>query len=196
MVNARGILFSSLLAATLAAGCVVPSGGGGPYRDDPYGGGYGYPNDDYDDRVIYQQEHRRVSCGEIEQRIRYDRDKISEIPPGRHQKARQWYVDDIQNAERDLSECRAERREEWRDRQHDRQYDRDLERQREREREAERQRAWQQSRAQCDKLHERIRFDRQKMDEIRPGEHNKARQWYIDDIHNAERDLQNSGCRR
>jgi hypothetical protein len=55
----------------------------------------------------YREEALRARCGKIIDRIEYDRTKIDEIEPGRHEKAKQWYIDDIQNAERDLDRCRA-----------------------------------------------------------------------------------------
>jgi hypothetical protein len=46
-------------------------------------------------------------CGAIHQRIRYDSEQAHQIAPtGRHQKALQWYRDDIHNAENDLHTCR------------------------------------------------------------------------------------------
>lgn len=55
----------------------------------------------------YRDEALRARCGKIIDRIENDRDKIAEIEPGRHEKAKQWYLDDIANAERDLDRCRA-----------------------------------------------------------------------------------------
>ena len=55
----------------------------------------------------YREEAYRARCGKIIDRIEYDRSKIHEIEPGRHEKAKQWYIDDIRNAERDLDRCRA-----------------------------------------------------------------------------------------
>jgi hypothetical protein len=50
---------------------------------------------------------RHGECGEIYDRIDFDRSKIDEIrPTGCHKKALQWYVDDLRNAERDLDRCR------------------------------------------------------------------------------------------
>lgn len=68
-------------------------------RNDPdrsegryYGGGYG----SFDAR-----------CGQIVDRMRTDRNKIREIEPtGRHRKALQWYRDDLENARRDMANCR------------------------------------------------------------------------------------------
>lgn len=57
-----------------------------------------------DERARREQERQR--CAQIEQRIRFDQQKIAEIDPtGRHQKAEQWYRDDIKNAQRDLASC-------------------------------------------------------------------------------------------
>ncbi len=42
----------------------------------------------------------------------------------------------------------------------------------------------------CREIYDRIAFDRSKINEIRPtGRHKKAMQWYVDDLHDAERDL-------
>jgi hypothetical protein len=57
----------------------------------------------------YREEAFRSRCGKIIDRIEYDRSKIDEIEPGRHEKAKQWYVDDLHNAERDLDRCRDAR---------------------------------------------------------------------------------------
>ncbi len=54
----------------------------------------------------YREEALRARCGKIMDRIDYDRAQIDQIEPGRHEKAKQWYIDDIQNAERDLDRCR------------------------------------------------------------------------------------------
>jgi hypothetical protein len=161
----------SALAAGLSPGCVGVPLDNGPYRGDGGYGGYGtYPDDDYEDRV-WEQQHRRVSCSEIDARIRADRDKIDRIQPGRHQKARQWYEQDIREAERARQGCRGERRDRWQD--HD-------------EGRGSEPKRW---RADCDKFRDRIRDDREKMAKIRPGEHKKARQWFEEDIQKAERDL-------
>ncbi len=45
-------------------------------------------------------------CRAIRDRIRYDNSKIRDIQPGRHEKAAQWYRDDIQNANNDMQSCR------------------------------------------------------------------------------------------
>ena len=54
----------------------------------------------------YRESALRARCGKIIDRIEYDRSKIDEIERGRHEKAKQWYIDDIRNAERDLDRCR------------------------------------------------------------------------------------------
>src|SRR5713226_2309513 len=96
MPSWRKIFLASALAAGLTPGCVPLDNG--PYRgdrgypDSGGNGGYGgYPDDDNEDRRIWEQEHRRVSCAEIDERIRDDREKIDRIQPGRHKKARQWF---------------------------------------------------------------------------------------------------------
>jgi hypothetical protein len=45
-------------------------------------------------------------CGAIHERIRYDSQQVREIDPAKHPKARQWYKDDIRNAQNDLRNCR------------------------------------------------------------------------------------------
>ena len=61
----------------------------GRYEGARYGGGNG-------------------ACGGIMDRIHNDRSKIAEIgPTGRHRKALQWYHDDLNNAHRDLGNCRG-----------------------------------------------------------------------------------------
>ena len=45
-------------------------------------------------------------CGAIHERIRYDSERVRQIDPAKHPKARQWYKDDIHNAENDLRSCR------------------------------------------------------------------------------------------
>jgi hypothetical protein len=185
MLTRRATLFVVFLAVGLVAGCVPVSTGGPPLSNDAYG----YP--DYAREREYQEErewearaHQHYACADIGDRIAYDRQKISEIAPtGRHQKALQWYRDDLQNAERDAEGCRdyrwGERRrqeEEWRARQEDEQARRARDRQR------------------CEQIEQRIRFDRAKIDEIDPtGRHQKAEQWYRDDLQNAQRDL--ASCR-
>ena len=39
-------------------------------------------------------------------RIATDRQKLDDLEPGRHEKARQWYEDDLHDAERDFDRCR------------------------------------------------------------------------------------------
>jgi Spy/CpxP family protein refolding chaperone len=57
----------------------------------------------------WKREHRGddARCGEILDRMRFNRAKIREIEPtGRHRKALQWYKDDSDNARKDLDRCR------------------------------------------------------------------------------------------
>ena len=57
----------------------------------------------------WKREHRGddARCGEIMDRMRFNRAKIREIEPtGRHRKALQWYKEDSDNARRDLDRCR------------------------------------------------------------------------------------------
>jgi Spy/CpxP family protein refolding chaperone len=57
----------------------------------------------------WKREHRGddARCGEILDRMRFNRAKIREIEPtGRHRKALQWYKDDTDNARKDLDRCR------------------------------------------------------------------------------------------
>ncbi len=185
----------------LTAGCVDL-----PVSDsrDPYGG---YGNDgyrtypDYDEEVV-RDEHRHYPCDQLEDRIRFDKQKIATIDPSKHHKALQWYRDDLDNARRDRERCRDERddRRDWQ-REERRDWERDRERERERERDRalqqqqDRQRQEQQMRAQCDKIRDRIRYDQQQVATIDASKHHKALQWFKDDIQNAERDLQRCGGR-
>lgn len=190
----RRIAVAAVLAAALTQACIeVPVSGPG-LRDDPYYDSQRYP-EEYGWYPEVEREHDHYPCSKLDERIRYDRQKIATIDPSRHHKALQWYEDDLQNALRDKQHCRGEERERQRDwereRQRNRQRERDLEAQRERER----QRAQARAQAECQKNRERIRFDQAKLAQIPPGRHQKAAQWYRDDIRNAERDLQRGGCR-
>ncbi len=56
---------------------------------------------------MYGGGQRYGACGQLYDRIGFDRSKIDEIrPTGRHKKALQWYVDDLRDAQRDLDRCR------------------------------------------------------------------------------------------
>jgi len=60
-------------------------------------------------RHRYERNYRGddARCGQILDRMRFNRAKIREIEPtGRHRKAMQWYKDDTVNAEKDLDRCR------------------------------------------------------------------------------------------
>jgi hypothetical protein len=67
------------------------------------------------DREEWRHHRRKHSgederCGEILDRIRFDRQKIRQIEPtGRHRKALQWYKGDVRNAQNDLARCRSRR---------------------------------------------------------------------------------------
>jgi len=184
----RSIVLVGALLTGLTQACTGIPLAGSDLSSDRYPERYPdrYPDYDraYDDeREWERREHKRYSCGEIRDRIRFDRDKIATIDPSRHHKALQWYKDDLSNAERDMQGCRGEwgraeeeRQDEWRARER-----RDRE-QREQQRE------------QCAKIEDRIRFDREKISSADPSRHQKALQWFKDDLRNAERDLQN--CRR
>jgi hypothetical protein len=148
--------------ATLVAACDVPGSGyprgGTSYPDTldspPYGGG-GYGSS------------RRYSCGENEDRIRYDRQQLSRTDP-RDYRGTQYYEGDLDEAMRQREQCRqaeAQKRE--------RQYEKNDE--------------------MCRKVDDRIRYDRQQIATIDPSKHHKALQWYKDDLANAERDR--SRCR-
>jgi hypothetical protein len=187
----RGFLCAATAAAFMQGCTDLADGGrgrgpwdGGGYRESPYPeGGYGgYGGYDEDERV-WESEHRRYSCDQVEGRIRYDRDKIASIDPTKHHKALQWYKDDLQNAERDRYECRdyfRERHEQsdWERRENLREQQAQQERQRE----------------QCAKIQQRIAYDRQQVATIDPSKHHKALQWFKDDLRNAERDL--ASCHR
>jgi hypothetical protein len=53
-----------------------------------------------------RSEQQREQCAKIEDRIRFDREKIATTDPSQHHKALQWYKDDLRNAERDRQNCR------------------------------------------------------------------------------------------
>jgi hypothetical protein len=57
-------------------------------------------------RYGYYREEVRARCGSYMDRIATDREKLDDLEPGRHEKARQWYLDDLHDAERDLDRCR------------------------------------------------------------------------------------------
>ena len=177
-----GVLAGALLAGLTQACVDVPLAGSGLSSDrNPDR----YPDYDraYDDEREWEgREHRRYSCGEIRDRIRFDQDKIATIDPSKHHKALQWYKDDLRNAENDMEGCRDE----WRRAEEERQDD-----WRRRERRDDERR--EQQRQQCAKIEDRIRFDRDKIATTDPSQHPKALQWYKDDLRNAERDLQS--CR-
>jgi hypothetical protein len=186
-MNWRVIVFCGAFASSAFVGCIdLPIADSGDSR--PYGGGGygGYP--DYDrgyqieDERAWQREHRHYGCSEVEDRLRYDRSKLSAIDPSKHHKAAEWYRDDIADAERDLPECRREHRRDdrrgedrWR---HEEPAHSDPEANR---------------RADCAKLRNRVATDRAKLAEIDPSKHHKAAQYYQDDLREAERGL--SGCR-
>jgi hypothetical protein len=52
------------------------------------------------------REEVRERCGSYMDRIASDRQKLDDLEPGRHEKARQWYEDDLHDAERGLDRCR------------------------------------------------------------------------------------------
>jgi hypothetical protein len=58
----------------------------------------------------YGRHHYRAEvrerCGSYMDRIATDRQKLDDLEPGRHEKARQWYDDDLHDAERDFDRCR------------------------------------------------------------------------------------------
>ncbi|MBI2964473.1 MAG: hypothetical protein HYY35_12020 [Deltaproteobacteria bacterium] len=190
----RRIVLAAALAAAWTEACIEVPVSRPVLRDDPYYDSRRYP-EDYGWYPEVEREHDHYPCSKLDERIRYDRQKIATIDPSRHHKALQWYKDDLQNALRDKEHCRGEERDRQRDWERERRIDRQREREREAERERERHRAQARAQAECQKNRERIRFDQAKLAQIPPGQHQKAAQWYRDDIRNAERDLQRGGCR-
>jgi len=193
MITWRAPLLVAFVAAALIQGCVDIPGGRGlsdesyPYGREPYYGGGPYSGPDAEiEREWEERQRLRFTCEQVDDRIRFDRDKIATIDPSRHHKALQWYRDDLANAERDADRCRGYGGGDYDHRRED------AERDRERREQAREQR--EQQREQCEKIAERMRFDRDKIDTTDPARHPKARQWYIDDLRNAERDMQS--CRR
>ncbi len=183
MKDWRTILVTAAVALGVGQGCVPPSGGGYPVSGGypVYGSGdrYDYDND-YDDERWHRREHRKYSCHEIDDRIRHDREQLSRIDPNR--KAAQWFREDLLRAQRDKDLCRAERRE---DRQRD-EWQRDK-----REWKDDQQRA--RIEADCRRMEDRIRTDREKLSRIDDPKR-KAAQWFRDDIRSTERNL--ADCRR
>lgn len=180
MIGNRTLVLASFLGLGLTQACIeVPASGSG--WGDP---GYG----NYPDPIVETRNDRRYDCQELPGRIRLDRNKIAEIDPREHPKARQWYIDDLANARRDLERCRDEGRDregDWRDERRD-----------ERREAEDRERQNREKRIQdCRRNYDRIQFNNGKIREIDPREHPKARQWYIDDNKNAEREISQAGCR-
>ncbi len=112
-MNWRAIFLSGVLAAGLTHS-IVPSASADP---PPWAGVWRhnehYDDDDCDDRGGYHRQRRwgrgeiEGRCGQIIDRINFNRGKIAQITPtGRHRRALQWYKDDIRNAQRDLYRCR------------------------------------------------------------------------------------------
>lgn len=191
-----GFLF---LTASLATGCIEVPVSDSPYHDGGYQneGSRDYP--DYDE-AEYREEHKHYPCSKLEERIRFDRDKIATTDPAKHHKALQWYKDDLENARRDRERCRDERddRGDWyheRNRERDREQEHERERDRAQQEERDRQRQQDQQRANCDKIRDRIRNDQHQIATIDASKHHKALQWFKDDLVNAERDLQKCGGR-
>jgi len=85
-MNWRALVLSGVFVAGLSMS-LVPQADAKRHRDR------------YDDR-----------CGEIYERIARDRAKIREIAPtGRHRRALRWFREDLQDASRDLDQCRDRR---------------------------------------------------------------------------------------
>jgi len=178
------------------AACVETPGAGPalgyPGGESPYYGS-GYGRDEELEREWEARQKMRYTCENLRDRIRFDRDKIASIDPSKHPKALQWYRDDLANADRDRERCGYYGdsggygdSEGWRERRRE-----DEERRRE---DAERAREnAERGHEQCAKIAERIRYDRDQIATIDPSKHPKARQWYKDDLVNAERDLQRCG---
>jgi hypothetical protein len=115
-----------VLTGALAAGLSLPLVPAASADPPPWAGvwrnhGDYDRDDDYRDR--HEDWHRRndgyrrsgrgsyddygARCSPIVERMRTDRDKINEIAPtGRHKKALQWYKEDLENARRDMANCR------------------------------------------------------------------------------------------
>lgn len=127
-MNWRTLVLSGALAASLNLSLISPV-----FADPPPWAGvwrHGDHSDrDWDDdddrrerRREWRREHRNyddrgyrgsgnrnydAKCAQIDDRMRNDRNKINEIAPtGRHKKALQWYKDDMENARRDMANCR------------------------------------------------------------------------------------------
>jgi len=64
----------------------------------------------YRRRDRYREDEVRARCGKIMDRIATDHQKLDDIEPGRHEKARDWFENDLRDAEHDLDRCREQRR--------------------------------------------------------------------------------------
>lgn len=108
-MNWRAMFLCGALAASLTLSFVPRASADPP----PWAGVWRHHHHDDDDRGDsgrYRYRSRgefAARCGQIVDRIDFDRGKIVEITPtGRHRKALQWYKDDLRNAQRDLYNCR------------------------------------------------------------------------------------------
>jgi hypothetical protein len=74
------------------------------YDHDHYNDHHGDHDSDHDG---HPHGNNTRDCGAIHERIRYDNERVHQIDPAKHPKARQWYKDDINNARNDLRSCRG-----------------------------------------------------------------------------------------
>ncbi|MBI2964082.1 MAG: hypothetical protein HYY35_10040 [Deltaproteobacteria bacterium] len=109
----RAMFLCGALAAGLTLSLVSRAGADPPPWAGVWRHHHHHDDDDrYDrgDSGRYRRWNRgefAARCGQIIDRIGFDRGKIAEITPtGRHRKALQWYRDDLRNAQRDLYDCR------------------------------------------------------------------------------------------
>jgi len=113
----RSTLFTGILAAGLMQTC--PLVAANAWAEDHHGRAHWWREHEtaeHDHAQWWHDHHESIrdghvqgdntrDCGAIRQRIRYDNQQARDIDPGRHAKARQWYEDDIRNAQNDLRTC-------------------------------------------------------------------------------------------
>lgn len=111
-MNWRALVLSGVFAAGLTLS-VVPRAvaeHNHHYDDDDDGDCNHDRRSGYQGGGYYGRGDAYGQCSQIIDRIRNDRRNIAEIDPRQHPRARQWYIDDARNAERDLNNCRNQAR--------------------------------------------------------------------------------------
>ena len=176
----------AMFAMVMALGCIeVPVDSGGGYGRTSGYPSYPPPEPAYDERRSWEQEGyaREAQCRQLRDRIDFDRAKLAAGDPTKNPDARQWFRNDIANAERELEGCHGFRREQ-RDQA-------DFERE---QREHDQRARVDAQRQQCRRMREKIDQDRAKLAQGDPNKNPQARQWFRDDIANNERQIA-ANCR-